>query len=347
MGEPEDSKYAVHGAFAFNVADVDGDGRTEILMTRDFEILIIDGATGEVKSSAPTPHTFLGKEDHYEQMVGDSFLVCNLRGLESDQDFILKDRYHNMWAYTSDLKLLWHRHLNTGHYPRAYDINGDGKDEVMAGYSMLAPDGSSIWTVKGGDPLYNRFPGPEHMDSVLIAPFGGAENSPLEIAMAASDLGFLLMDTEGNIKAQHYVGHAQSLSAGRFRPDLPGRQFVVRTAWGNQGIINLFDRDGQLILTRELSDSHVFPVNWTGDGRTLLRFARGLADGNFQYVVDLPPRGSVTPCSWDVNNDGVDEVFVRKGGTLEIYGPETVPTEPEPLWPRTLTNWNEYGGFMR
>jgi len=41
MGEPEDSKYAVHGAFAFNVADVDFDGRTEILATRDFKILII------------------------------------------------------------------------------------------------------------------------------------------------------------------------------------------------------------------------------------------------------------------------------------------------------------------
>ena len=38
VGEPLESKYKVHGDVAFNIADIDGDGQTEILVTRDFEI---------------------------------------------------------------------------------------------------------------------------------------------------------------------------------------------------------------------------------------------------------------------------------------------------------------------
>ena len=38
------------------------------------------------------------------------------------------------------------------HERTARDINGDGKDEVMGGYSMVRPDGTTMWTVPGGDP---------------------------------------------------------------------------------------------------------------------------------------------------------------------------------------------------
>ena len=165
IGEQRESKYRVHGDIAFNIADIDGDGRTEILITHEFEILILDGATGEVKRRTPTPLTYMGREDLYERTVGDSFLVCNLRGLNSPQDFVLKDRYRNLWAYTCDLKPLWHRSLNTGHYVRARDINGDGRDEIMAGYSMLNSDGFTLWTVPGGEPDYNRYPGSLRFDA--------------------------------------------------------------------------------------------------------------------------------------------------------------------------------------
>ncbi|HUU22553.1 MAG TPA: hypothetical protein VM389_08460 [Phycisphaerae bacterium] len=346
FGEPMAGEYAVHGAFALNAADIDGDGRTEILTTRDFEILLLDGATGEVKRRTPTPRAFKGQEDHYERTVGDAILVCNLRGLPTARDFILKDRYRNLWAYTSDLVPLWHRHLNTGHYPRARDVNGDGRDEVMGGHSLLGPDGATLWNVPGGDPLHNRYPGPEHTDAVLIERFGPAEDSPLRIALAASDLGFVLLDVEGEILAQHRVGHAQALAAARFRPDLPGRQFVVQTAWGNFHILNLFDCEGNLLLTRELPDGGVYPVNWCGDGGALLRFDRHLADGNFEPVVNLPPGESVHPSAYDVNGDGVDEILLRRGDTLQVYGPESLPAARPVSSPNPpLTNWDPYGGF--
>jgi len=36
--------------------------------------------------------------------------------------------------------------VGTGHYPLVYDWNGDGKDEVMAGYFFLQSDGTQVWT---------------------------------------------------------------------------------------------------------------------------------------------------------------------------------------------------------
>ena len=56
---------AVHGDVAFNIADIDADGCPEILVTHDFEILILNGATGEVKRRCPTPLAYKGREDRY------------------------------------------------------------------------------------------------------------------------------------------------------------------------------------------------------------------------------------------------------------------------------------------
>ena len=41
-----------------------------------------------------------------------------------------------MWALDGDFNLLWTHSGNLGHFPLAYDIDGDGFDEVMAGYDM-------------------------------------------------------------------------------------------------------------------------------------------------------------------------------------------------------------------
>ncbi len=37
------------------VYDIDGDGYDEVITAKNFEILILDGRTGEIKKSAPTP----------------------------------------------------------------------------------------------------------------------------------------------------------------------------------------------------------------------------------------------------------------------------------------------------
>ena len=95
--------------------------------------------------------------------ANDSIAFANLRGKQWPQDIIVKTRYSQEWAMvgiddttttptTKAGTVLWNHKmlasntgmsdLGTGHYPLAYDWNGDGKDEVMCGYDFLNSDGS-------------------------------------------------------------------------------------------------------------------------------------------------------------------------------------------------------------
>ena len=55
-----------------------------------------------------------------------SFTLGFAYGSGRDADMILKDRYANVWAYDDKLQLMWHAQCNTGHYPFAEDVDGDG-----------------------------------------------------------------------------------------------------------------------------------------------------------------------------------------------------------------------------
>ncbi|MBI3945993.1 MAG: hypothetical protein HY321_08745 [Armatimonadetes bacterium] len=346
-----------------NVADIDGDGHTEVICTRGGEILILEGATGAIKRRAPHPDTFARRRTMGPGMGGVPYIisafVCNLRGRPSTRDIVFKDEYTNLWAYTDELEPLWHRHLNTGHAVAARDINGDGRDEVMGGYSMLNPDGTTLWTVPGGNPDYNTYerppwppaaaaksplttgsppdPSGEHNDRFIIGQFGPGPDAPLRIAIAASDLGFILLDAEGRLLANHRIGHAQWICAGRFRPDLPGRQMVVGTLWGNPNIFNLFDSEGNLLRIREPNIGPPMPLYWLGGEHALMLIGGSVYNHHLERLFKLP--GSlVPPYAYDVNNDGLDEVLMLEGDQLRVYAPDGAKaTFRAPK--TTLTNW--------
>lgn len=328
-----------------NVADVDGDGCTEVVCVRGSEILIVEGASGAIKRRAPHPDTYAGRSALAHGLGGLPYIlgayVCNLRGLPSARDLVFKDEYMNLWAYTDELRLLWHRHLNAGHCIAARDVNGDGKDEVMGGYSMLRPDGTTMWTVPGGDPDHNRYPGAEHADGVLIERFGPGPEAPLRVAIAGSDLGFVLLDVEGHVLVHHRVGHAQWVHAARFRSDLPGRQIAVGTFWGNSAIFNLFDCDGNVLLIREPTPGKLMPAYWLGGDNPLVVMGggnAGLWNRHFDRILELPGGLQVPPYVLDVNDDGLDELLVLDGDKIQVYAPEGVKaTVPAP--PTSLTNW--------
>src|SRR5690606_9850937 len=143
-----------------------------------------------------------------------SMLFCDLRGLGRPGDIILKDRYESVWAYDENLNLLWHAQCNTGHYPFAFDVDGDGKDEVAIGYSLFRHDGKQIWTL---DKQLK-----DHADGVAITRFKAEPNAELNVMIAGSDEGVLFLDMNGKILKHHRIGHAQNPVIAEFRTDLPG-----------------------------------------------------------------------------------------------------------------------------
>jgi hypothetical protein len=333
-GQPDSWNHLLTNDVAVQIHDIDGDGKNEVIYCRDFEIVVADGATGKTKYKAPTPATppdVLRERDRWPHILGDSLCFADFRGTGAKRDFIVKDRYKHVWAYDDRLNPLWTRSLNTGHFPFPYDVDGDGKDELMCGYSLLGHDGNVLWTNEKGLE--------EHADGVAIVRLkeGQAQGQAPKLISASSDEGLILADARtGRIEKHHQIGHAQNVSIADYRPDLSGLEIVTINFWGNQGIVHMFDADGNLYHDFEPAQhgSMMLPVNWTGGPGEFWALspntsAGGLFDGWGHRVVRFPADGHPDMCLavLDLTGDCRDEIVVWDPWELWVYtqsdGPRT------------------------
>ncbi|HEX2860601.1 MAG TPA: hypothetical protein VHN79_03135, partial [Lacunisphaera sp.] len=163
QGIPDRWQTVLTNDVVFQVHDLDGDGKNEVIYGRDFELIVADGSNGVTKYKAPmpaTPRDPRGLPARYPRILGDCLAFADLRGTGAQRDLLIKDRYRNAWAFTDKLEPLWHVELNTGHYPFPIDVDGDGRDEISLGYRLLAPDGRTLWSNE--DKLQ------DHADAVAI-----------------------------------------------------------------------------------------------------------------------------------------------------------------------------------
>ena len=205
VGKPDVRNIYTGGDTAVQIHDIDGDGQVEVIYQDPKSLLtILDGKTGQLKRQV--------------QLAGghDCLLFADLTGSGRAQQFVVKDRYSNFWVYDAaqDFKLLWSKEKAvTGHYGINYDFNGDGKDELLIGYTLYAPDGKVIWS-------HPEFPhGRAHDDAVDVKEIDGR---PV-IALATSSDAYLL-DADGKVLFVKPMIHSQHAMLGHFRPDLPGMQ---------------------------------------------------------------------------------------------------------------------------
>lgn len=327
IGEPDPWKNDLTNDVAFQIHDLDGDGRNEVIYTMNMEIIVADGATGETKYKAATPETPANtKAEHakFPRILGDSLYFCDLRGTGRDADIIIKDRYLSLWALNDKLEVLWSAQCNTGHYPHAQDIDGDGKDELMMGYTLFNSDGSVRWTLE--DKIT------DHADGVAIVPF--LPGGDLRLLCAASDEGMFFADMEGNITEHYYLGHVQNPAIADFRPDLPGLEAVAINFWGNQGIVNYFDANNQRYHEFEPAQhgSMCLPINWTGEpGEFWILSANveegGMYDGWGRRAVRFPADGHPDMCNAALNimGDEREEVVVWDPAELWVYTQDDSP----------------------
>ena len=136
----------------FQIGDINGDGFNEVIFSSDFMVYIVSLETGEIISSMKTPYVKgdpLVGDYPYDYLNPDGMRLADFEGKGYQGNFILKDRYKNVWAYrASDFKLLWrYNHKNTGHFPYIYDFNNDGYDEMLVGYDMVSSKGEILWSL--------------------------------------------------------------------------------------------------------------------------------------------------------------------------------------------------------
>jgi len=130
VGAPDPQVRGSGSDMPAQIWDIDGDGWLEVVCVMGGQFRVLDGRTGALKWAHDLP----------DPDAHDGIVICNLTGGAFAQDVILKDRYARMWAMGRDFRVLWTHRGNPGHFPWPYDFDGDGRDEVMAGYTLLAHD---------------------------------------------------------------------------------------------------------------------------------------------------------------------------------------------------------------
>jgi rhamnogalacturonan endolyase len=330
-GKPDSWKNHLTNDVGFQIQDIDGDGKNEVIYCMNQEIYAADGSTGQVKYSI------------FPRSLGDSLFFCDLRGLGHDRDIIFKDRYRHIWAMNDKFEVMWTGNCNTGHYPFAYDIDNDGKDEVAIGYSMFDNDGTKLWSLD--DTME------DHADGVAVVKF--KENAEPTIFYAASDAGAFYTDLKGNVLKHHFFGHVQNPAVANFRDDLPGLEIVSINFWGNQGIIHYFDSDGDLYYDFEPIQygSMCLPINWTGKSEEFFVLSPdvtegGMYDGRGRRVLRFPVDGHPYQCNavLDITGDCRDEVVVWDPYELWIYTQHDNPKQGRLYKPKRnpLYNYSNY-----
>ena len=241
---------------------------------------------------------------------------------------ILKDRYTNFWVFSPKLETMWHGSCQTGHYPFAKDLDGDGRDELFVGYSLFDADGTKRWS------LDSKIK--DHADGIAVVDLHPESPTEPKVLCAASDEGLLIADLKGNILKHDHIGHVQNITVANLRDDMPGLEFVTMNYWGNQGITNFFNAECENYLEFEPCNhgSPILPLNWSGGSEEFFVVSPnvehgGVFDGRGRRVMKFPADGHPDMCYMvlDVTGDARDELIVWDPFELWVYTQSDSPKE--------------------
>jgi hypothetical protein len=349
-GNPKIGRKKLHHDVACQIYDWDGDGRNEVVLSADGFLVELDGATGRERRRLPLPKD-----------GSDCLVFANLSGGSRATDVLVKTRYTQIWAFNRDWKQLWTvanpGGYLTAHQPVPIDLDGDGRDEIMAGYTMLNADGSVRWTFQSQKADLRR----GHLDCCRVLRAG---KTPTDFRLALTLCGangLAVCDGTGKLIWEVTGHHFESVDVGRICAGVPGLQVAVdidHRPWG-QGPVWILDEQGRQLteITTDYARHHAL-VDWTGDGvaEILIAEARGLFDAHGRRVAtfamresdlgphDAPDAAEMEALVGDMTGDGVPDVMVttRSSSAVYIYRNEHGRRPVPPMPPGTETNFTLY-----
>jgi hypothetical protein len=339
-GNPAVGRKNWHHDVACQIHDWDGDGKNEVVLCTKGYLVELDGVTGREHRRIAIPDE-----------ATDCLVFCNLTGGNRSTDVLVKNRYHQIWAYNRNGKLLWTIKdpggYRTAHQPRPIDINGDGRDEIMAGYAMLNPDGSVRWVFKSKKVEQER----GHLDCCRVVRRG---RRPEDFRLAITCCGannVALIDGNGKVLWEITGHHFESIDVGQVIPNHKAAQLLVDIDHQPIGKSPLWvlDERGNL-LGRIVTDysRHHHLLDWTGDGVNEIMVAHNGCIYNYKgncIGVFTTPRltknGSAADESTyersiltgDMTGDGIPDVVLATPEAVYIFKNEKglKPDGPVPL----------------
>jgi len=303
-------------ALPVQVHDLDGDGKREVILVSRGWIRILDGQTGEQVKRVRIPGS----------MNARSLIFGDLLGTGRDNCVLVSDRESKLLALNEKLQALWDCDIDSDSQPLIYDMDGDGYDEVLVGYSVFNHEGELLFNS-------GKFIG-DRCNGVVVSELAGGGGSTPCLIYAAGDWGVMYVDFEGQVLKQNIMGHVKYLSVADFDMETPGLEVVTSNGWGSDGLIHISNASGDVrknFITVS-GVSRCVPVNWKGDGEEFFMVsADSLSGGMFdkygQLSVKFPNDGHPALCHIvaDLTGDTRDEVLVWNREELWVYTQDDNP----------------------
>jgi len=306
------------------------------------EMCVIRGQDGEVVARAKIPPL--------EDAVRITAFTTTSGRLSSSEglDIVLREWRSdvgnggfNLWAYDKDLNLLWNNRVKTpyghGYAVQFWDVNGDGRDEFLAGGTLYSSEGQVLWVHDLAEEMA-RISGAGHYDAVAIGAFAEDESvDPVAFLLGGSAGVYVVDGRTGRTRMIHRIGHAQGRLMGKVRRDLPGQQILVACRWGNMGILTLFSGYGDRLwsIQPDYLGQGSCPVKWGDEDEQLIWMntsgpVQALYDGHGRRVKDLPQlrklwgnrmRRAVNTRVVRMGDDPTELLCVAFDGKMHVFGP--------------------------
>lgn len=346
IGEPWalERPFSWNGGDSCEVADLDGDGRTEIMFVHRDELMICDASTGKQKRTRKLPNSGFHfaravKTDHSGRLSIFTKSTSNSLTHSYGNPTLLLD--HN-------LDVVWQKEVDgAGHAGNFADLDGDGLDELLIGFSLFDHDGTLLWSEA---PRTTD----DHLDDSEIADIDG--DGRFEIALAHDNGDAIVHNDDGAERFSVPMHHCQNIHAAKFFADEPGLQL----AFVDKAIGAAEEREAAIVdhagreLSRHQTLGYYSVVNWATDlgpqsfirrewppeidgehavlwvdptGRELARFkARSSFLDRFQQfgLADYPGRGryfgtNLACTIGDLDGDGCEELLVTDRDQVWIF----------------------------
>lgn len=310
----------------FNVWDMDGDGRAEIItrlqMGDEVFVAILNGLTGQVLHKAPWPPMatdFVKSSTRIHLAIayldGVHPAVITQTGLYENEIFA---------AFDAELKPLWRfdsvmeTNGSGSHHIEVADVDGDGRQEVFDGSTCLNANGTVRWSI------YKM-----HPDIVAIHDFLPERPGPEVFYLIETNLhaGAYLVDAstgkplwKNNREEDPHWSHGHIGWTGDIWEGTPGIECVFNRDGHEDRNLLLFTGAGERIL-EHFSDEQA-PLEWDGDRTLELIHTRDLVLGDFDGKQIVPktegnplrPKGGSLVMVADLCGDFRDELVVRSPG---------------------------------
>ncbi len=315
IGDAEAESGNTKADIPVQIYDIDKDGKNEVIAVMEDQLYIFDGKTSEIKKQVQLP----------SKDIGGSLVICDLEGSGYAQNIILKNKLSHLWAFDVNLNVIWDFEGNVGLCPVCYDINGDGKDEIIAGYNVLSGRGELLWKIDM----------PKHAKTICVEKLY-KNDVPIIIISGPVTRAYL---PDGEMLWELPEG-TENIAVSNFRDNAKDKDILLMPA------LSLFDNHAAFLY--EKNETIYNPVLvWNFDdtkkvyiaGRKTEDICTTLYDGYMRTAYTLDSIGSIACC--DLLGSGMSQVIVYNDDTASIYSSSKINFE-EPSRPYQMQQQKQY-----